>query len=265
MPVFSPDTVLAMRSAQRAGETVMNVYNRDFSVSEKDGGEPVTKADTDSDAVIREMLQSVGYPILSEESADDLARLSADKVWIVDPLDGTADFIRRTGEFSIMIALVRDGIPIAGIIYQPTEQRLYVAEKGIGAFAQQGDFKELRVNAVADLGAARAITSRHHFQESEQKLLERLGVTLFVPKGSAGLKVADIAAGGAELYFTVTNKIKQWDTAAAHCLIHEAGGSMTSMKGAPLVYNTKDVHHEDGIVASNGAIHQLVVDAYRTS
>lgn len=262
-PEFSKETEAAIKAARQAGEKIVEIYRNGFSSSTKEGdGSPVTKADIVSNEILLRELLPLGYPILSEESADSRERLMADPVWIIDPLDGTSDFIRRTGEFSVMIALVRNRVPVAGIIYQPTAERLFVAEEGRGAWSiAPGTRKHLWVSGCRE--SLRVITSRSHLSEEEKLFLEHLSPAEQKQMGSAGLKVAEIASANADLYFTTTDKMKQWDTAAAHCLISEAGGRMTDMRGEALYYNTEDVSHRHGLLVTNGLIHDDIINRYR--
>ena len=260
-----PETQLAIIAALEAGKTVMNVYNQKFSITLKNDNEPLTEADVKSNQIIQKIISDSGHPILSEESVDDKKRLDSKKIWIIDPLDGTSDFIKKTGEFTIMISLVEDHIPILGVIYWPTEKKLYLAQKGQGAFKSDNDaWSKLSVSNVSELENCRAVGSRYHISEIEQNLIKRLNISQFTSKGSS-LKVADISSGNAELYFTTTNKIKQWDTCASYCLITEAGGKMTDMFGNDLKYNTERLNHENGLLVSNGLIHNHIIKIYRES
>jgi len=260
-----PETQLAIQAALEAGKTVMNVYNQEFSSTLKNDNEPLTEADIKSNQIIQKIISDSGHPILSEESVDDKKRLDHKKIWIIDPLDGTSDFIKKTGEFTIMISLVEDHIPILGVIYWPTEKKLYLAQKGYGAFkSESGIWSKLSVSNVSELENCRAVGSRYHISKIEQNLIKRLNISQFTSKGSS-LKVADISSGNAELYFTTTNKIKQWDTCASYCLITEAGGKMTDMFGNDLKYNTERLNHENGLLVSNGLIHNHIIKIYRES
>ncbi|OJI07385.1 hypothetical protein BK004_01485 [bacterium CG10_46_32] len=260
---FLPELFLAVEAAKTAGDAVLVIYKTDFDVAEKEPGQLITLADTDADAVIHAMLRKTGYPILSEESADDFVRLQAERVWIIDPLDGTADFVEKTGEFSIMIALIENHEPIIGVVYAPATDTLYVAEKGKGAFCcTHGGWNQIYVSNTAQMPSAKAVTSRHHFTEEEHNILDALEVGEFIQKGSAGLKIADIAQGSADFYFTLTNQIKQWDTAAGYCILAEAGGCMTDMQGNALIYNTEDVYHKNGILVTNSVLHSVVLQSY---
>jgi len=147
-----PETYLAIQAALEAGKIVMNVYNQEFSSTLKNDNEPLTEADVKSNQTIQKIISDSGHPILSEESLDDKKRLDSRKIWIIDPLDGTSDFIKKTGEFTIMISLVEDHIPILGVIYWPTKSTLYLAHRDKGAFKlDNGLWSKLSVSNVSDL------------------------------------------------------------------------------------------------------------------
>jgi len=257
------ETPVAIEAAIKAGKEVMDIYNQKFSSTLKIDNEPLTEADIKSNNIIQKIISKFGYPILSEESIDDKKRLASDKIWIVDPLDGTTDFVKQTGEFTIMISLVEGNRPILGVIYWPIKDTLYLAQKDQGAFKlENGDWSRLSVSNVSELDKCRAVGSRFHISDIEQNLIKRLNISQFTPKGSS-LKVADVSSGSADLYFTTTSKIKQWDTCASYCLINEAGGKMTNMFGNDLEYNTEKLNHENGLLVSNGLIHNDVISIYR--
>ena len=264
-PPFSnilPETNLAIEAAMKAGKAVIEVYKNNFSYQVKDDNSPITEADIKSNGIIQETLSITNIPILSEENVDDLVRLKHEKIWIVDPLDGTSDFVEKTGEFTIMISLVQSSKPILGVIYWPTEDKLYVAQKNKGAYELfSGHWKKLNVNNISNLEKCHAVISRHHLSESDKKFIKKLNLLEFNQKGSS-LKVLDICSGEAEVYLTTTNKIKQWDTCASHCLISESGGKITSMYGEDLEFNTELINHENGLLVTNGLIHNKIVKKY---
>ena len=264
-PPFSnilPETNLAIEAAMKAGKAVIEVYKNNFSYQVKDDNSPITEADIKSNGIIQETLSITNIPILSEENVDDLVRLKHEKIWIVDPLDGTSDFVEKTGEFTIMISLVQSSKPILGVIYWPTEDKLYVAQKNKGAYELfSGHWKKLNVNNISNLEKCHAVISRHHLSESDKKFIKKLNLLEFNQKGSS-LKVLDICGGEAEVYLTTTNKIKQWDTCASHCLISESGGKITSMYGEDLEFNTELINHENGLLVTNGLIHNKIVKKY---
>ena len=200
---------------------------------------------------------------ISEEEDDDQNRLSKDMVWIVDPLDGTSDFIDKTGEFTIMIALVKNKKPIIGVIGWPTEKTLFVAQKGSGAFRySNNEWSKMSVTSISELSRCRAVGSRHHLSDRERDFIKKLGIENFTSIGSS-LKVGKISSGDAEAYITTTNKMKEWDSAASYCIIFEAGGKMTDMLGNDITYNNKDVFHQNGILVTNGLIHDKIVDEFK--
>ena len=247
-----------------AGERVREIYESDFEVSKKDDNSPITKADLESNKIIRAALEKTGIPILSEEDVDDKSRLNSDKIWIVDPLDGTTDFVNRTGEFTIMVGLVENHVPVMGLIYWPTKQKLYYAERGMGAFCSHSDTVEeciweaISVRETQNLEDCLALVSRHHLSDREKKILDHLKITHTASIGSS-LKVTEISSGMADVYLTTTNKMKQWDTCASFCIISEAGGRITDVAGNELVYNTDIVNHENGLLVTNGFVHNEVV------
>ena len=258
-----PETKLALNAAQKAAEIVLNIYKQDFSVSQKDDNEPITQADIQSNQVIAESISQSEFPILSEESPDQKEkRIDSKKLWIIDPLDGTTDFVNKTGEFTIMIALVEKNQPIMGVISHPIENKLYVAQKGHGAYSYyKEEWMKLEVSKTSIISQCRAVGSRFHQSEQEKNFLKTLEISKFTSRGSS-LKVLDICSAKAELYFTTSNKIKQWDTCASNSIISEAGGKMTDMLGQILNYNTETVNHQNGILVTNGIIHNQIIQKY---
>ena len=258
-----PELDVAIKAANKAGDVVLDIYHRKFKTSTKKDDSPVTEGDLKSNEVIKEILSQTEHPILSEEDTDDQSRLSKDTVWIVDPLDGTSDFIDKTGEFTIMIALIKNKKPILGVIGWPTEKILFVAQKGSGAFRHSnGKWDRLSVTKVAEISKCRTVGSRHHLSEKEKSFIKKLGIDDFTSIGSS-LKVAKISSGEAEAYITTTNKMKEWDSAASYCIISEAGGKMTDMSGNDITYNNKEVHHKNGILVTNGLVHEKIVEEYK--
>jgi 3'(2'), 5'-bisphosphate nucleotidase len=242
---FGSEAKLAIRAAEAAGIVIREIYNRSFDVKEKanDDG-PVTEADLASNAAIVSILAASGLPILSEETVDTFERLQAEKIWIVDPIDGTQDFINRTGQCSVMIALVKNGEPIVGVVYAPITNIYYAGEKGKGAFCyKDGVVSRLEVTKTAEVTSATVLMSKNHLSTIEEGFLEKLSPKKVMQRGSSGLKIAEVAAGFGDFYFTCTSKISEWDTAAGYTIITEAGGSITDTLGDPLQYNIRAVRH----------------------
>jgi 3'(2'), 5'-bisphosphate nucleotidase len=162
-----------------------------------------------------------------------------------------------------MIALVKNKKPIIGVIGWPTEKTLFVAQKGSGAFRySNNEWSKMSVTSISELSRCRAVGSRHHLSDRERDFIKKLGIENFTSIGSS-LKVGKISSGDAEAYITTTNKMKEWDSAASYCIIFEAGGKMTDMLGNDITYNNKDVFHQNGILVTNGLIHDKIVDEFK--
>lgn len=264
LPFSDPisEAALAVEAITRASKAVLQVYGEEFTSSLKDDDSPITKADLQSNEIIKKVLSTSGLPILSEEDEDDKSRLGHEKIWIVDPLDGTSDFVNKTGEFTIMIGLVDNKEPILGLISRPTTNTLFLAQKGGGAYKFENEsWERLTVSKTSDIRKCRAVGSRFHLSEEEKKFFKTLGVLSFESRGSS-LKVAEICMGLADLYLTSSNKIKHWDTCASYCLITEAGGKMTDMLGQEIFYNTERINHENGLLVTNGLVHDQIIRQY---
>ena len=258
-----PELDIAVKAAQEASNIILEIYQKDYNTFTKKDDSPVTDADLQSNKIINKILSDTKYSILSEEDTDDQSRLSKDMIWIVDPLDGTSDFIDKTGEFTVMIALIQNRKPILGVIAWPTEKTLFVAQKNCGAFRYSNDkWDKISVTKINELPKCRTVGSRHHLSNKEKYFIQKIGIEDFSSIGSS-LKVGKISSGEAEAYITTTNKMKEWDTAASHCIISEAGGKMTDMLGNELTYNNKNVHHENGILVTNGLIHDKILQEFK--
>ena len=247
----------AVAAADGAGARIMEIYAGRFEASTKEDGSPVTEADLEADRIIREGLAGTGHPVMSEEGGGE----GAGTFWLVDPLDGTADFVERTGEFTVMIALVSGGRPELGVIGWPAGGTIYAARRGGGARARTGGgWREICVSSERDPARCRALGSRHHRSELDGAVAAALGMEL----GTAGssLKAARVATGEADAYVAAGSGMRWWDTAASCCIVAEAGGMMTDMSGNPLEYSGDDIIHRDGILATNGAVHGRIAAEY---
>ncbi len=247
--------------AREAGERIMTIYRDGFSVTRKDDATPLTEADLAANALIGAGLRRItpGVPVLSEEDEAPPfdARRRWASLWLVDPLDGTRQFIQRNEEFTVNIALVHGHAPVLGVVYVPASGVCYYAARGLGAWRADanvgsGVVAEPGADARADPGAGpvglrvrpyrggrvRVLASRAHGSPSLQRYLARLGNYELVNVGSS-LKSCLIAQGEADLYarFGPTG---EWDTAAAQCLVEEAGGRVTDTQMRPLRYNARE-------------------------
>jgi 3'(2'), 5'-bisphosphate nucleotidase len=254
----------ARELAIRAGAILLEHYTETPSVEWKGRGDPVTAADRSASRfLVGELKQRFPQDgVLCEEERDSPDRLSKPRVWIVDPMDGTAEFIAYRGEFAVMIGLAIEGKPTLGVVYQPTEKKLYFAVSGTGAFVEHAELaRRLQVSREADPSRIVVAVSRSHDSADAKLIRGRLNVGRIIPSGSAGLKVAMICEGQAHLYFHAGPGTNQWDTCAPEIILHEAGGRMTDVFNTPLRYNVPDSRNLQGLMASNGVIHDRAIDA----
>jgi len=258
-----PELDIALQAVTEAGNVILEIYREKYETSTKKDNSPITEADLKSNEVIKKILSKTDHQILSEEDKDDLSRIHQDKIWIVDPLDGTSDFIDKTGEFTVMIALIKNKKPILGVIGWPTEKTIFAAQEGKGAFRfSENKWRKISVTKISELQNCRAVGSRHHLSDKEKLFIKKLGLKEFTSIGSS-LKVGKISSGEAEAYITTTNKMKEWDSAASYCIISEAGGKMTDMFGNDITYNNKIVNHQNGILVTNGLIHNNILKEFK--
>ncbi|MDB5871010.1 MAG: cysQ [Ramlibacter sp.] len=223
--------------AEAAGREIMDVYAGDFTAWSKPDASPLTEADLRADAVIRKGLERAfpGVFILSEESASP-GVAEADVFFLVDPLDGTKEFLKRNDEFTVNIALIRAGEPVAGVVLAPALGQLYFAAQGVGAWKRTAaGTQALKAAQRASGGRLRVMGSRSHGSDALTRWLQRLPCEYsFVAAGSS-LKFCRIAEGEADVY-PRHGPTCQWDTAAAQAVLEQAGGAVLDAAGRPLRY-----------------------------
>lgn len=245
----------AIAAALKGGEEILKVYEtEDFGVEMKGDNSPLTKADKAADKVIKEMLTVTQIPILSEEgkAIPYAERAAWTQFWLVDPLDGTKEFIKRNGEFTVNIALIENGVPIAGVIYVPVTKELYFADKEIGSFKVE-DFTEMTEDIMFaakklplqhDDKKYTAVASRSHMSPETQEFIDSKkathGQVETISRGSS-LKLCMVAEGKADIYprFAPT---MEWDTGAGHAIAAISGASVINHQtGQPLCYNKENL------------------------
>jgi 3'(2'), 5'-bisphosphate nucleotidase len=253
----------ACKVAREAATIVNTFYVGSSEVRYKNDREPVTEADRSANQHIVTRVKAA-YPndgMLSEESKDDLSRLEKDRVWIIDPLDGTREFIARNGEFSIMIGLAIGGRAILGVVMQPESGLLYAGIVGRGAWLMEAEERiTLQVSDTDKPNRMIMVSSRSHRQQITDKIRAQLRITSERVSGSVGLKVGLIARQLADLYVHPSPGCKEWDLCAPHALLEAAGGRITDCWGNPLTYNNRDVRAHNGLVASNNMAHDQVIE-----
>ena len=259
---------VALNVARQAGRKILEYYRHDPEVRWKGVNDPVTAADQEANEIIVTELRRV-FPddgILAEESPDNMERLNRSRVWMIDPMDGTKQFIEKIDEFAVMIGLAVDGEPQMGVVYQPTIDRLYYGAIGAGAYIEEKwSTKRLHVAEVQDFAKMSIALSRSHHSATVDRICEHLGVVQKVRSGSVGLKFGLIAEGRAHLYLHVTSQTNQWDTCGPEAILRAAGGTITDLRGELLQYNRTEIRNLNGIVASNGTRHAEILQAAAAS
>ncbi len=228
--------------ARRAGQAILHIYESEFDVEKKADNSPLTAADRASHQLICAELGELtpGVPFWSEESAaiSFNARSLWSEFWLVDPLDGTKEFIKRNGEFTVNIALIEDNEPVLGVVHVPVHDRVYFGYRRGGSFlAEQDGHPESIAAAKQAAWPRRVVGSRSHRGSSLEGYLARLGEHIMVPMGSS-LKICLVAAGDADVYPRL-GPTSEWDTAAAQAVVENAGGHVVDLDGKRLMYNMK--------------------------
>ncbi len=263
---FTEWLAIARQVGWGAGEILLKAEHGDLAIQDV-AGEPVTIADTAANTYILEQLQTQlqDYPFayLTEETfktQPDQSRLAADSVWVIDPLDGTRDFIQKNGEYAVHIALVQAHRPVLAVVVRPAVGRLYFAVVGQGAFVEEksGAIAPLQVSQRDQLADLIVVTSRSHRNDRFNHLMQQFPCQRQKPVGSLGGKFAAIADQVADVYVSLSGKSapKDWDLAAPELILTEAGGQLTHFDGTSLLYNQPDVTQWGGLLASNGRRHQ---------
>ncbi len=247
----------ALALVKQAGDLVMGLRGGQLGVEMKAGNEPVTIADRESSELIVAGIRAKfrGDPIISEE--ETLPRLVPDRMWLVDPIDGTKDYIRGDDGFSIMIGIVERGRPVLGVVHQPAAARTFYATEA-GAFVTTSTGTQpLAVSSVATAAEVRLVASASHRSPEIDRVKQTLGIDNEHNVGSVGIKLCLIAMGVRDLYVNPQPKTKIWDTGAPEAILARAGGRLTDLFGAPIDYGR--LGQPRGLVASNGRVHDEVV------
>lgn len=230
--------------AVEAAAKIVEVYNSDFAIEHKEDKSPLTAADLAAHHIIVEGLMALtpDIPVLSEESASIpyAVRQTWERYWLVDPLDGTREFVKRNGEFTVNIALIESQRSIIGVIVVPVTGVRYFAWRDGGTWKQENSHapEKICVSKIDDTRPLRVAGSRSHGSEKLEQFISRIGNSNMVPMGSS-LKMCLVAEGKADLYPRL-GLTSEWDTAAAQCIVEQAGGFVTNTKMQPMRYNTKD-------------------------
>jgi 3'(2'), 5'-bisphosphate nucleotidase len=259
---------VATELGRTAGAVLLRHYNSPFLVEQKVNAlqetEEVTAADREANELIvgrlREEFPEDG--ILAEESTDTEHRLDKQRVWLIDPMDGTKNFIRRDGDFAVQIGLAINGESVLGTVYQPVRDVLYRAVRGGGSWIEEKDSAATRMSVSSRTNPNEMVlaSSRSHRSPRMERVVSAFQFKDEVRRGSVGVKIGLITEQQADLYLHLSPSTKQWDTCGPEIILHEAGGRLTDLFGQPLRYNGIRIDNRNGIVATNGAAHEIVIE-----
>lgn len=243
-----------LEAGHLAAEAILKIYHQPFDVEIKEDNSPVTIADKTADELIRKHLHAhfPNYAFLTEESLDDKNRLLNDYVFIIDPLDGTKDFVGHHDEFTVNIALAYKHEIVAGVIYLPVFQEIFYASKNQGAYQIKLNKAPQRIQVNHKTSDLTVFTSRFHLTDYEKRIIQSYGNKISTQKTlGSSIKGCYIALGQGELTFRVSDGTKEWDTAAMDIIVREAGGIFEKLNGERILYNRLDVYNRGGYVIAN--------------
>ena len=259
--MFEKELEVALMAAKKAVPYILEIYNSgELGVEIKDDNSPVTKADKLADKIIREELSKhfPNYGLLTEESVDDMSRLEKDYVFIVDPIDGTKEFVAHSGEFTVNIGLAYKHEAVMGVIVLPATGDIYYGIKGVGAFYEK-DGKTTKIHVNSRTNDLITLVSRFHSNQIEQDTIKKHSDRIKYQKViGASTKGCIIAKGEAELSYRFSSNTKEWDTCAMQAIVESAGGYLLKFNGEPIRYNREDVYNRGGYLICNSKENFLI-------
>lgn len=244
----------AINAGLLAKKKIMEIYNKGFDVEIKEDNSPVTIADKSADEIIRNYLHEKfpTHAFLTEESTDNKERLSNDFVWIVDPVDGTKDFVARDGQFTTNIALAYKHKLVVGVVIAPAIDEYYYASAGNGSYFVKEGNEPVKIHVNDKVDDLTMLTSVFHFTKDEEEFINKHSDKIkHVMKKGSSLKPCAIAHGLAEITFRSSPNTKEWDTAACQIVVTEAGGIFVEPSGKEITYNREDVYNRNGYIVVN--------------
>jgi 3'(2'), 5'-bisphosphate nucleotidase len=274
-------SAIAINAASKASDLIMGVYRKnDFQIEYKGANDPVTIADKMANEEICSVLHEANrsFGILTEEKIDDPENLknskslmkslnswdTAEYCWIIDPIDGTKDFIEKTGNFGVHIGLIENGVPIIGVVSYPAHYTMFYAMKGMGAFRfKEGQRERISVSEETDIRKMRSLTSEKTTDEKLNKMVTSLKLTYPQKIGGIGLKIINVAHGDADLYLVFNSTPSLWDICAPQIILEEAGGIITDLKGKTINYRNKKIKLKTGLIAVNRNAHASVIETIK--
>jgi 3'(2'), 5'-bisphosphate nucleotidase len=263
---YETELTAALSAADRAAAVILDLYARFEAIADAPAS-ITTAADRESQEVIIRSLRKTfpGDAFRAEESTPALAEASATgpRMWVIDPIDGTRGFARKTGEFSVMIALVEGGEPVVGVVLEPATSVCTYAVRGSGCRRcdRGGEPVAVAVTQTASLAESTLVQSHTSRSRGPTMPVQRLKPRTIVETYSAGIKLARVARGEADLYVSTYDVMNDWDLAAGHVLVTEAGGRVSTLDGRPIRYGERNPAHAGGVLASNGKLHDAAIAA----
>ena len=254
--MYEQELKVALNTVNSVRELILDIYNSaDLGVEIKEDNSPVTKADKAADKKIREILSTAFplYSLLTEESVDDKSRLENDYVWIVDPIDGTKDFVAKNDQFTVNIGLSYKHKAVLGVILIPVTGEIYYAVEGLGAYyLKDKNATPERIRCNNKVSDVTTLVSNFHSNQTEMDMIKKHSdIIKHQRKMGATLKGCAIARGDAEMSYRFSSNTKEWDTCAIQIIVEEAGGYLLKFDGTPIKYNREDVYNKDGYIICN--------------
>ena len=258
MTDFSRELECAKKAAMEAGKAIAKFYGQSLKVTHKSASQPLTEADLASNQIIKETLRSEfpEYGWLSEEDIDNESRLNQHSLWVIDPLDGTRDFINKNPEFAVSIALVQDKKPVVGVVYNPVTREIFYAAKGAGAYC---DGKSISVKKSVS-SPPHLIVSQSEYGRGEWNPYE--SDFKITPTGGCAYKMGKVARGDADGTFTLSPK-SEWDICAGVILVEEAGGVVSYLDGQKITFNNPSTVMDGLIYCSSKTVHDVILDSIK--
>lgn len=253
MRTYKKELEVALEAVRLANKIILDIYHsEDFKTEIKDDNSPVTQADLKADEIIRKTLHEkfLDYGILSEELIDDKERLKKDYVWIIDPIDGTKDFIAKTDEFTVNIGLIYNHEVILGVIGVPAKNEIYYAVKNQGSYLlKENKLTRLYTSKVDD--NLIQMHSRFHFSQKEKEYFDSHNKITQLKEAGSAYKACLIASGKAHIYLKNSKGTKEWDVAPSSILVKEAGGFFGLPNGKEMKFNRENVYNDEGFIVLN--------------
>ncbi|MFH1811536.1 MAG: 3'(2'),5'-bisphosphate nucleotidase CysQ [Pseudomonadota bacterium] len=256
MTSWTRELEVVQAAVREAGALALQGFGSVLEIEHKPRGEgPVSQYDRACDALLRDRLHAAfpGDALLTEESTDDGAWHTASRVWMIDPIDGTQEYVTGVPEFAVMVGLCVDGVPTVGAVFAPAQELLLLGAVELGARIWRGhEVLDLAVATAHTRGAWHVAVSRSHPSSKVDRICQNLPAVQQVPRGSVGLKIASVSTGESDLYLAATGKVKLWDTCGPAAVLAAAGGVMVDLFGKPLDY-VETLTHPRGILACPAA------------